>query len=533
MKRTFTLVLLFLVAYTIGLAQKLVVEDFRWDPSDLDAVRHPRLDLEETPCALVKVHLAKPGATFKWNVIGDVNYNQSVYWVYMTEGTKHFQVTFNNDILPLDLDFTKYLDGKALVSSNTYVLVLSLPNNSAQADDGMSYFTLTVKPKNAILIIDDRNPNTLDENGIFSSLLPRGRHHYKLSATGYKDKEDYFILGRERKDLTEELESVMANLTVRCETPDADIYVNFEKKDIGMWSGSLKPGSYLVEAKKDGFETQSQSITLEESENRELVLPALVASTGLLRVGYEPVYSEVWIDGVSKGTSPNDFKDIPVGSRKVEIKKDGYETKTEMVIVKKGEITELSGRLTQRKTRLPHSSSQSSFYLEGKFQAGMMMGAGASIGAYIYGFNVEGTFLLGLDESEEIAWRQTSQSSNSGYSYTYKPMFYGLKLGYRIPSESRFRFTPQVGIGVASISGSQVQKGSGTDPGATSCYAVPASVGVRLEYNFTKNFGVSASPEFSFPVMKSDTFTKLSDLSSKVKGFGSGFNARVGVFVSF
>jgi outer membrane autotransporter protein len=223
-----------------------------------------------------------------------------------------------------------------------------------------------------------------------------------------------------------------------------------------------------------------------------------------------------------------------------------------MVTIKTGETTHLRGSLTQQVSAPPSQPTQPtspttptppvstsssttslSFYAEGKFQAGMMMGAGASVGAYIYGLNVEGTFLLGLAESEEIAWRQTSQSGNSGYSYTYKPMFYGLKLGYRIPSESKFRFTPQVGIGVASISGSQVQKGSGTDPGATSCYAVPASVGVRLEYNISKNFGVSASPEFSFPVMKSDTYTKLSDLSSKVKGFGSGFNARVGLFVSF
>ena len=530
MKRTFTLMLLLLVAHIVGMAQRLVVDTVYCDYNDLTAsIDTLHRDNEKDKCALIKVYLARPDAKFKSNVIGVPEYSYGIYEVYVTHGTRWFEV--NSGGYHVTIDFKKEIGDEGVQKACTYVLELSMPNNSG--DDGKTFFTLTVMPKNAVLLIDeDKNFKTLDD-GIFSDRLSRGRHHYKLSATGYKDKVRDFMLGSERLDISDTLESVMANLTVRCATVDADIYVNYEKKDIGMWSGSLKPGSYLIEAKKDGFETQRESITLEESENRQLNLPALVASTGLLRVDYEPVYSEVWIDGVRKGTSPNDFRDIPVGSRKVEIKKDGYETKTEMVIVKKGEITELSGRLTQRKTRSPHSSSQSSFYLEGKFQAGMMMGAGASIGAYIYGFNVEGTFLLGLAESEEIAWQQTSQSSNSGYSYTYKPMFYGLKLGYRIPSESKFRFTPQVGIGVASISGTQVQKGSGTDPGATSCYAVPASVGVRLEYNFTKNFGVSASPEFGFPVMKSDTYTKLSDLSSKVKGFGSGFNARVGVFVSF
>ena len=132
-----------------------------------------------------------------------------------------------------------------------------------------------------------------------------------------------------------------------------------------------------------------------------------------------------------------------------------------------------------------------------------------------------------------LAWINKKQTTNSGYTYTYKPMFYGIKLGYGITCSKSFRITPQVGVGVSSISGSQVKAGSGTDPDATSCYAVPASVGARFEYYFTEKFGLSASPEFGFAVMKSDTYTKLSDLSSKVKGFGSGFNARVGIFVSF
>ena len=163
----------------------------------------------------------------------------------------------------------------------------------------------------------------------------------------------------------------------------------------------------------------------------------------------------------------------------------------------------------------------------------MMMGVGASLGAYISNFNIEGTLLLGLAESEEIAWRDKKQTSNNGFTYTYKPMFYGLKFGYGISCGSSFRITPQLGIGVSSISGTEVKKGNGTDPDATSCYAVPASIGARFEYYITKNFGANASPEFGFAVTKSDTYTKLSDLSSKVKGFGSGFNARVGIFVSF
>ena len=303
----------------------------------------------------------------------------------------------------------------------------------------------------------------------------------------------------------------------------------------GIAEKILPFGTYKYRVEAEGYETQTGNISNYDVDKPTVVniilkkkkeLPP-IQPTGILRVEYNPANSEVWIDGMNRGTTPIVFRDLRYGNHKVEIKKDGYEPKTEYVAINMGDSALLSGKL------IPIPSNKSSFYLEAKFQAGMMMGVGASVGAYISNFNIEGTFLLGLAESEEIAWINKKQTTNSGYTYTYKPMFYGIKLGYGITCSKSFRITPQVGVGVSSITGSQVKAGSGTNPDATSCYAVPASVGARFEYYFTEKFGLSASPEFGFSVMKSDTYTKLSDLSSKVKGFGSGFNARVGIFVSF
>ncbi len=285
-----------------------------------------------------------------------------------------------------------------------------------------------------------------------------------------------------------------------------------------------------------------------------------VPQTQIIQIHTSPSNANVILNGepltIEDGIA---VKTLPFGIYKYHISANGYETQEGQIShydaenptvihisLKKTLVIDNTIQSSPSATGVTGSSPSSpsveliekkiesnSFYLEGKFQVGMMMGIGASIGTYINKFNVEGTFLLGLVESEEIAWKSTTQSGSLGYSYTYKPMFYGLKLGYGITTGSSFRITPQVGIGISSISGSQVQGGKGTDPDATNCYAVPASVGVRLEYLFTRNFGISASPEFGFTVMSSDTYTKLSDVSSKVKGFSSGFNARVGIFVSF
>lgn len=230
MKRTFTLVLLFLVAHTIGMAQRLVVDTVYCDYNDLTAsIDTLHRDNEKDKCALIKVYLARPDAKFKSNVIGVPEYSYGIYEVYVTHGTRWFEV--NSGGYHVTIDFKKEIGDEGVQKACTYVLELSMPNSSG--DDGMTFFTLRVIPNNAALIIDDEDLNTLDSYGIFSKRLKRGRHHYKLSATGYKDKERDFMLGSERVDIADTLESVMANLTVRCATVDADIYVNYEKMDIG------------------------------------------------------------------------------------------------------------------------------------------------------------------------------------------------------------------------------------------------------------------------------------------------------------
>ena len=171
-------------------------------------------------------------------------------------------------------------------------------------------------------------------------------------------------------------------------------------------------------------------------------------------------------------------------------------------------------------------------YIGGAYQPLSSSGIYASLGAFIGHFNVEASALIGLSETEEV-FAYGSEASQASYSYKYKSMGYGVKLGYAIPCGKSFRITPQIGAGIASISGTQVKKGTGNDPDATSAYAVPAAISARLDYLISNNFGINLTPEFCFAASKSDLYTRLSEVSSDVKGLAEGFNARVGIFVCF
>ena len=80
------------------------------------------------------------------------------------------------------------------------------------------------------------------------------------------------------------LKSLMATLRVECATKGAQVFVNGQSKGNAPWSGTYPAGTYKVEARLDGYRTQTQNVTLQDSEQRTLKIPALDMIIGILDV---------------------------------------------------------------------------------------------------------------------------------------------------------------------------------------------------------------------------------------------------------
>lgn len=172
-------------------------------------------------------------------------------------------------------------------------------------------------------------------------------------------------------------------------------------------------------------------------------------------------------------------------------------------------------------------------YIEPQIQLGGMTAFGASIGGYVNHLNVEVSYMMGLSESEEVFWNSTNNAeAGSSVSYTYKPSFFGGKVGYAFYLGRPFRITPQVGVGAVSLSGTESQK-SDNQLDAKNGYALNASASVKIDYLILPWLGVGVSPEYSLTLSKSDLYERVADVSSKVDGFAKGFNVRIGVYVTF
>ena len=126
-------------------AQKLSVESFSLAATDISAQTQPRKDLNDAPCALVKVQFVGDILNVKGNVILPLLKEDYETWVYLTHGSRQMQVTAKN-YLPLMIKFADY--GVESVEKNrTYVLVLNqMGMSSNPADVSTTVSTVSVSP---------------------------------------------------------------------------------------------------------------------------------------------------------------------------------------------------------------------------------------------------------------------------------------------------------------------------------------------------------------------------------------------------
>ena len=343
--RMMLLVLLLLTSLTIY-SQGIAVEKFEAAPEDLTANLQGTqvLDQNGDVCALIRIQTTQKGFVFDVGVLGITKTDDNKVgeiWVYVPKGVKRITIRHPQLGSLVNYPFPIEIQG-----ARTYRMYLTTGqvHTIIEQDDGMTYFALNVTPAKSVVMIDGVM-QPLDDDGALTLRLARGPHTLAIQAPGYDAYSTTFDLGKERMAKEVALVSALAQLTLKCPTPGVGLYVNDQFKADGSWNGSLMPGVYLLEARKDGHYTQKQSVTLAAKEKKTINLPALTARTGNLDVNYKPINCEVYLDGTRLGVSPDMFKNIVMGKHTIKISKAGYTTKEVTIDIAEGQTATLTGSL--------------------------------------------------------------------------------------------------------------------------------------------------------------------------------------------
>ena len=345
MKKLYLIILSVFALLNTTVAQELTVKSFALAPTDLTAQTEGRKDLNGDACALVKISFVGDVADVEGNVIKPLVRRNNETWAFMTQESRQMKVV-TKDYLPLMVTFGDYGIEK-LQSNRTYVLTLTKPSGAQEpVDAGGNFYTISVQPKDAKVTIDGVLQAS-SSDGEYSAMLAYGSHTYKVEAGGYISKSGSFTIGKgDMTPISVSLVSALATLNVSCPTPAVSLYV--DKKSVGSlpWNGNLKEGMHLLEVRKDGYRSQQKTIQLAQQQKLDVAFDALSAIQGNLSVNFKPFGSDVYVDGVKVGQSPRVFNGVLVGNHNVEIRKSGYSTSRQTVMISEGQTASISGSLT-------------------------------------------------------------------------------------------------------------------------------------------------------------------------------------------
>ena len=345
MKKLYLLLLFVFMQLNASIAQELSVKAFVLAPTDITAQTEGRKDLNGDACALVKISFVGDVADVEGNVIKPLVKRNNETWAFMTQESRQMKVV-TKDYLPLMVTFGDYGIEK-LQSNRTYVLTLTKPSGAQEpVDAGGNFYAISVQPKDAKVTIDGVLQAS-SSDGEYSAMLAYGSHTYKVEAGGYISKSGSFTIGKgDMTPISVSLVSALATLNVSCPTPAVSLYV--DKKSVGSlpWNGNLKEGMHLLEVRKDGYRSQQKTIQLAQQQKLDVAFDALSAIQGNLSVNFKPFGSDVYVDGVKVGQSPRVFNGVLVGNHNVEIRKSGYSTSRQTVMISEGQTASISGSLT-------------------------------------------------------------------------------------------------------------------------------------------------------------------------------------------
>ena len=165
-------------------------------------------------------------------------------------------------------------------------------------------------------------------------------------------------------------------------------------------------------------------------------------------------------------------------------------------------------------------SKLNQFYVDAFFQAGSLLGAGATVGGHFHAINAEMEFTKGLGKSNDVFWYDNNKLISQT---TYSTLSGNVKIGYGFKFAKKFYITPQAGVGLLKCTS------EGENPGKRA-NAVYALVGCRGSFVFAKHIQIVIAPYYNFAIKKSTSFEAI---QPSINNWPNGFNIKIGLSAFF
>ena len=520
------IICLLLLLATNLVAQEISIIDFQ-RTNELTAIRPATAKIDSLDdnkkMALIRVQTTEKGFSFDVGSVGvevDENHVAEI-WVYVGRGARHIFISHKKyGVLAKDFEFPEPLE-----SGVTYVMKIKCEGSGANAFDNSRHqkFKLKVTPVNSIFRLNGVKI-ALNENGEPEEELelPYATNQYTVESEGYYRQDSIITVDdKEVKELEIILTPIMGFLKVDADPFTADVYIDnvYIDRANKIEPFKLRIGEYSVRITANGYKDEVKTVVINEKTTS--LISVKLTQKADYHINSSPSGAHISIDKEYIGTSPC-VKEMVTGKHIVKATKAGYKNfEREMQLNSSNPYIDISlNKIFNYKNE---------FYIEANGRVGNMTAFGGTIGFYLGNFNLETSFLHGIGDSETIYW---NSRESEPIECTYSPaMNFVGKIGFGIPTGTRFRFTPQFGVNLLKLNEKATSKSS-VNP-ADGANVVSGLASLRISFAVVNHFELTITPEYSFAMTKSKGYITLSELSSKIKGWGEGFNVKFGMALFF
>ena len=272
----------------------------------------------------------------------------------------------------------------------------------------------------ANVFVDDTHIGTAP---LKSKGLKSGEHRVRIMKTMFKAYEGSVVI-KDNEVLTfaPKLEPDFADVTINA-GGDCAIYVDNEFKGTGTWSGKLASGDHLFESRKENHRSTAITKAIYPSVSRlvfNLADPAPIMGT--LNVMSTPGMAEVYVDGKLIGRTPM-MHDVLVGSRKVEIRKDGFKDFEQSISVVENKMVDVVANM--KELTPPYIETAKGLNLKMIFVEGGTFAMGSNDGPDnekpVHNVTLD-SYYIGETEITQAQWRAIMGFNPSRYTGDNRPV---------------------------------------------------------------------------------------------------------------
>ena len=339
MLRVYLLILISLLGLIKSSAQKLKVESFAVKPNDLTARTQTRQDGNGVECALVKVQLASSGATFAGNVVGDVKYNTSEYWVYMAQGSKRLTIKIEG-YLPLEVCFEDY-EVKTLESKTVYVTIISGISSSHPLEAPRiktGWIILDSKPTGASVFI---NEEFVGNTPLANYKQAYGTYSYRIDHPNYHSFSGKLELNSDKLEKMINLKPAFGSIDITSNVAGATVLLDGKStnKTTPCTLVEVPSGQHTITIKKDKYSPRQQSVIIEDEQTLQVSF-SLDARFAQVKIS-SLEGAQIYCNGKLVGTTSH-IEDMMEGYYDIEARLNHHKPLTKQIQVIAGQPQEIT-----------------------------------------------------------------------------------------------------------------------------------------------------------------------------------------------